>query len=452
MPVGIENLATGFLQGLNARKQQERQDVIDQREAERFDMQKAQFADNQAANQLSMKTNQFQLGQAQAKAEREKILQEKEDKFRKQWEGFARPFAMGNDQEGYNALERTYNDVGYMGKGAFKRDAQGNVLLDDKGNITFLTYGADGKPTSKLLNKDQMIEGFVNSYDPLKHWEYEQKTAAEIAKEDREQKNKIQLKRVEHGFNVALEKEKGRNQRALYSIKSNQVVSGKKSSAKSESDYEPLLPLAQQFFGSRLTSKQLKSTTDQISKDEFIANGLQNFKLNNVGKFISTKDMQQAEQSLNQLADSIYGKQTVSANNQPIQTREGLITPKNLDGGGIDMSDFSLTPSGGGGNMQNSPIVAKTPQSMPVPQVVPTASYRVPTNKGYVLYDENGNAVNYVNPTPTMPIDIVNAVRDAIPDMPPPRQFPPGTTYFNPPRRMPAGQNFFSGSNPFEKK
>lgn len=94
---------------------------------------------------------------------------------------------------------------------------------------------------------------------------------------------------------------------------------------------------------------------------------------------------------------------------------------------------------GGGGNMQNSPIVAKTPQSMPVPQVVPTASYRVPTNKGYVLYDENGNAVNYVNPTPTMPIDIVNAVRDAIPDMPPPR-------------RMPAGQNFFSGSNPFEEK
>ena len=50
-------------------------------------MQKAQFADNQAANQLSMKTNQFQLGQAQAEAERDRILQEKEDNFRKQWEG-----------------------------------------------------------------------------------------------------------------------------------------------------------------------------------------------------------------------------------------------------------------------------------------------------------------------------------------------------------------------------
>ena len=193
MPVGIENLATGFLQGLNARKQQERQDVIDQREAERFDMQKQQFADQQAANALSLKTNQFNLTQAQAKAEREKILQEKEDNFRKQWEGFARPFAMGNDQEGYNALEKTYNDLGYMGKGAFKRDAQGNVLLDAKGNITFLTYGADGKPTSKLLNKDQMIEGFINSYDPIKHWEYEQKAAAEIAKENREFKQKKEL-------------------------------------------------------------------------------------------------------------------------------------------------------------------------------------------------------------------------------------------------------------------
>ena len=211
MPVGIENLATGFLQGLNARKQQERQDVIDQREAERFDMQKQQFADQQAANALSLKTNQFQLAQAQAKAEREKILQEKEDNFRKQWEGFARPFAMGNDQEGYNALERTYNDLGYMGKGAFKRDAQGNVLLDDKGNITFLTYGADGKPTSKSLNKDQMIEGFVNSYDPLKHWEYEQKTKAEIAKEDRLFKKEVKLV----GLNAANAEKLARLQKSL---------------------------------------------------------------------------------------------------------------------------------------------------------------------------------------------------------------------------------------------
>ena len=423
MPVGIENLATGFLQGLNARKQQERQDVIDQREAERFDMQKAQFADNQAANALSLKTNKFNLTQAQAKAEREKILQEKEDKFRKQWEGFARPFAMGNDQEGYNALERTYNDVGYMGKGAFKRDAQGNVLLDDKGNITFLTYGADGKPVSKLLNKDKMIEGFINSYDPLKHWEHEQKTKEEIAKENREQKNKIQLKGIEHGFNVALENEKGKNQRALLAERGKLKDPKKYLSKPTQDSFYDVKEIIDPFTKQKTFSKPI---FNQDRYDDFML-------------FSHANNLDPDDNAYRLWRKNRQAMPNGLTINQPSQTREGLITPKNLDGGGIDMSDFSLTPTGGGGNMQNSPIVAKTPQSMPVPQVVPTASYRVPTNKGYVLYDENGNAVNYVNPTPTMPIDVVNAVREAIPDLPPPR-------------RMPAGQNFFSGSNPFEEK
>ena len=49
------------------------------------------------------------------------------------------------------------------------------IAIDAKGNITFLTYGADGKPTSKLLNKDQMIEGFINS-TPYRDWETDRKS------------------------------------------------------------------------------------------------------------------------------------------------------------------------------------------------------------------------------------------------------------------------------------
>ena len=60
-----------------------------------------------------------------------------------------------------------------------------------------MTYGADGKPTSKSLNKDQMIEGFINSYDPLKHWEYERKTTAEIAKE-RDYKREVAKLGIQH--------------------------------------------------------------------------------------------------------------------------------------------------------------------------------------------------------------------------------------------------------------
>ena len=103
---------------------------------------------------------------------------------------------MGNDQEGYNALERHITILVIWAR-AFKRDDQGNVLLDDKGNITFLTYGADGKPTSKSLNKDQMIEGFINSYDPLKHWEYERKQQQKLLKEDREFKRELRLSGIQ---------------------------------------------------------------------------------------------------------------------------------------------------------------------------------------------------------------------------------------------------------------
>lgn len=350
MPVGIENLATGFLQGLNARKQQDRQDVIDQREAERFDMQKEQFAGQQAANQLSLKTNQFQLGQAQAKAEREKILQEKEDNFRKQWEGFARPFAMGNDQEGYNALEKTYNDLGYMGKGAFKRDAQGNVLLDDKGNITFLAYGADGKPASKLLNKDQMIEGFINSYDPLKHWEHEQKTKAEIAKENRAHKQEVELvglnaanaerlarlqkgltparKQViqdENGNYVIVNAETGVGE--VVTVKGKPLV-GKIKGQPSEKDYEPYLPLAQQFFGN-IKPNELKDIVKKQTKSQFISNALTTFNTKNVGKYVSSKDRLQAEQTINSLADSLYPNQdAVSLDNpQQVISRLGTALP-----------------------------------------------------------------------------------------------------------------------------
>ena len=87
MPVGIENLATG-LHRFKCSETQDRQDVIDQREAERFDMQKQQFADNQTANQLSMKTNQFQLGRkAQAEAEEKNFTRKRGITFANKWEG-----------------------------------------------------------------------------------------------------------------------------------------------------------------------------------------------------------------------------------------------------------------------------------------------------------------------------------------------------------------------------
>lgn len=339
MPVGIENLATGFLQGLNARKQQERQDIIDQREAERFDMQKAQFADNQAANQLSMKTNQFQLGQAKKTADRGDIT------WNQQQDEINRKKAFESDLRTIYSLEKEGNTEGLakflteknktLGiKGDFERDyvtGKGALKLDKDGKAVFVHE--DGSRTT--YDMDDYGADFVAKFDPVTAISNKQKTAAEIAKEDRGFKQKKELVRLQAANSLAIARENNVSQEKIANIKTG---------AKSEASYEPLLPLAQQFFGSKLTSKQLKSTTDQISKDEFIANGMQNFKLSNVGKYISTKDMQQAEQSLNQLADSIYGQQSATGGTDTYDSpSQGKLVAKGLapEVDAVDMSGRS---------------------------------------------------------------------------------------------------------------
>ena len=96
----------------------------------------------------------------------------------------------------------------------------------------------------------------------------------------------------------------------------------------SEKDYEPYLPLAQQFFGRDIKSSELKNTVERQTKDEFIKNALRTFNTKNVGKYVSSKDRLQAEQTINALADSLYGQQTVSANNpQQVISRLGTALP-----------------------------------------------------------------------------------------------------------------------------
>lgn len=201
MPVGIENLATGFLQGLNARKQQERQDVIDQREAERFDMQKAQFADQQAANQLSMKTNQFQLGQAQKTADRDDIT------WNQQQDEINRKKAFESDLRTIYSLEKEGNTEGLakflteknktLGiKGDFERDyvtGKGALKLDKDGKAVFVHE--DGSRTT--YDMDDYGADFVAKFDPVTAISNKQKTAAEIAKEDRAYKNAEKLARLQ---------------------------------------------------------------------------------------------------------------------------------------------------------------------------------------------------------------------------------------------------------------
>ena len=351
MPVGIENLATGFLQGLNARKQQERQDVIDQREAERVDMQKQQFADNQAANQLAMKTNQFQLNQAKKTADRGDIT------WNQQQDEINRKKAFESDLRTIYSLEKEGNTEGLakflteknktLGiKGDFERDyvnGKGALKLDKDGKAVFVHE--DGSRTT--YDMDDYGADFVAKFDPVTAIRNKQKIAEEIAKEDRLFKKEVKLV----GLNAANAEKLTRLQKTLtppkkevfdgedgiYVINAETGIAtpvvnpstGKPLVRKikgqlSEKDYEPYLPLAQQFFGRDIKSSELKNTVERQTKDEFIENALRTFNTKNVGKYVSSKDRLQAEQTINALADSLYGKQTNSVTQS--QTQNNAVT------------------------------------------------------------------------------------------------------------------------------
>ena len=181
MPVGIENLATGFLQGLNARKQQERQDVIDQREAERFDMQKQQFADTRASNALSLKSNQFNLTQVQAKAERDRILQEEADNFHNKMKGYFAKQAQGDYNGFYSELEKDSIATGINGQ--FVRDENGNIKVDAKGNAIW----KDAKLNKEMpFTPDSALQRYYEGFNPEKTIASRIAAQAEQAKEQRD--------------------------------------------------------------------------------------------------------------------------------------------------------------------------------------------------------------------------------------------------------------------------
>ena len=419
---GIEGLAQGFMQGMALKRQNDRQDVIDQREAERFGMDKERFATQQAASAFDLQNAQTNAANAAIDRKRALGIQKKNDDFEA---NLGRILGAGTPEGELMELEKVHQGSGV--KGAWVRDPKTGALAKSKDG-KFRWVNEDG--TAYDAKPEDAIGAYIAKVDPKGEFTRKRTQQDELAKEEREAKRSDEIAKRDHKYAVD----------RLYvadSISDGNEKEKRKETPLSAADLK-------YFFGEDY----------EIGTD---ANGLPkmgsriNRQLQN--RFLKWASVNKRKATMSAYQDWVANDpaaQSLSLNNENQDVigagvLKGYAVPDTSGGAGVDVSDapkLNLGNQGAAQPVSGAPkalTVNPTPQSMPVPQVVPTASYRVPTNKGYVLYDENGNAVNYVNPTPTMPIDIVNSVRDAIPDLPPPR-------------RLPAGQNFFSGSNPFEKK
>ena len=78
---GIEGLAQGFMQGMAIKRQNDRQDVLDAQNLERFGMDKERFATQQAASAFDLQNAQTNAANAAMDRTRALGIQKKGDDF-----------------------------------------------------------------------------------------------------------------------------------------------------------------------------------------------------------------------------------------------------------------------------------------------------------------------------------------------------------------------------------
>ncbi len=182
---GIEGLAQGFMQGMAIKRQNDRQDVLDAQNLERFGMDKERFATQQAASAFELQNAQTNAANAAMDRTRNLRIQADQDAFDVKMK---RLLSTGDDNLATLAeVEKVHIEDGV--KGAFQRDPKTGVILTDaKGVATWIN--ADGSPPQKHTGDSARKLFFAKQY-PKDAMTREITNADTIASENRKEKTTI---------------------------------------------------------------------------------------------------------------------------------------------------------------------------------------------------------------------------------------------------------------------
>ena len=182
---GIEGLAQGFMQGMALKRQNDRQDVLDAQNLERFGMDKERFATQQAASAFDLQNAQTNAANAATDRTRNLRIQADQDAFDVKMK---RLLSTGDDNLATLAeVEKVHIEDGV--KGAFQRDPKtGVILTDEKGFATWIN--ADGSPPQKHTGDSARKLFFTKQY-PKEAMTRELNNADTIAGENRKEETTI---------------------------------------------------------------------------------------------------------------------------------------------------------------------------------------------------------------------------------------------------------------------
>ena len=177
---GIEGLAQGFMQGMALKRQNDRQDVLDAQNLERFSMDKERFATQQAASAFDLQNAQTNAANAATDRIRTLGIQKKGDDFEA---NLGRIFGAGAPENQLMELEKVHQNNGV--KGAFARDPKtGGLAKSADGKFQWVNEGGTTEP----VTLEDAIGRYIAKVDPKGEFTRKRTQQDELAKEDREAK------------------------------------------------------------------------------------------------------------------------------------------------------------------------------------------------------------------------------------------------------------------------
>jgi hypothetical protein len=228
---GIEGLAQGFMQGMALKRQNDRQDVLDAQNLEKFGMDKERFATQQAASAFELQNAQTNAANAAIDRTRTLRLQKKNDDFEA---NLGKILGAGTPEGELMELEKIHQADGV--KGAWARDPKtGALAKNPDGTVKWVNE--DG--TSYDALPENALGAYIGKVDPKGEYARRVKNRDELAKEAREEKTTIAAE--ERAAKIAKEKDERDHQQSveLEGIKASNVIKGLKarSALKNPKDY-----------------------------------------------------------------------------------------------------------------------------------------------------------------------------------------------------------------------
>ena len=327
---GIEGLAQGFMQGMAIKRQNDRQDVLDAQNLEKFGMDKERFATQQAASAFELQNAQTNAANAAMDRTRNLRIQKKGDDFEA---NLGRILSAGSPEGELVELEKVHQASGV--KGAFARDPKtGGLAKSADGKFQWVNEGG----TTESVTLEDSIGRYIAKVDPKGEFTRKRTQQDELAKEDRAAKTAKEKDVLNHS--QAMELARLNNNASNGRIKLQLDYKEKKDRADLEKIYSPYLPVAQQFFGKNLKAGALIDMSGKLTKDAFIKNGMDSFNGANINKQLTPAQKLEAQAAMVRLADSLYGAGGNTIENNAASTLSLL--------NGLNATNTTDAPSGAG--------------------------------------------------------------------------------------------------------